>query len=179
MSQLADRYAGAFFEVTQKKGNTQDCLQTLKALKISMSENKSIRELFNTPLINDMDKKNIIKKAVGNDLNDELSSFIDLLSKNNRLKDLTQITTSYEEKAAEGMGLIAGTVRSATELTDIEKSEVKKSIEKELSTKVELTFSVDSSMIGGIEAKVGSYIFEDSIKTHMQKLNDYITRRVQ
>ena len=27
--------------------------------------------------------------------------------------------------------------------------------------------------------RVGSYIFEDSIKSHMQKLNDFITRRVQ
>ncbi len=59
------------------------------------------------------------------------------------------------------------------------KPESKKAIEKKLASTVELKFNVKPKMIGGIEARVGSYIFEDSIQSHMQKLNDFIMRRVQ
>lgn len=179
MSQLAERYAIALFEVTKKKGNGQECLETLAALKESLLANKDILEILGTPLISDSEKEGVLKSAVGSAMNDELATFFQLIAKNNRLSELPQIITAYQNKAAEDMGLVSGSVRSATELTDQEKSEVKKMIEKELSTNVELNFVVDSTMIGGIEARVGSYIFEDSIKSHMQKLNDFITRRVQ
>ena len=179
MSQLAERYATALFEVTKKKGNGAECLETLLALKESLMENKDILEILGTPLISDVEKEGLLKSAVGSAMNDELATFFQLLTQNNRLGELPQIVTAYQEKASQEMGLVSGTVRSAVELTEQEKTEVKNIIEKELSTSVELSFSVDSTMIGGIEAKVGSYIFEDSIKSHMQKLNDFITRRVQ
>lgn len=179
MSQLAERYATALFEVTKAKGNGKECLETLVALRESLLENKDILELLGTPLISDSDKEAVIKSAVGSAMNDELTTFFQLITKNNRLAELPKIITAYQEKTSEEMGLVSGTVRSATELSDQEKAEVKKCIETELKVSVELQFQVDPKMIGGIEAKVGSYIFEDSIKSHMQKLNDFITRRVQ
>lgn len=179
MSQISERYATALYEVTQAKGNTSEVLATLKALKTSLEENKDVLEMLNAPLLSDTDKEAVLKSAIANAINDELSTFFSLLIKNNRLLLLPQIVQALEDKVAQEMGVESGTVRSATELTDSEKTEVQKLIEKKLSKKVDLSFVVDSKMIGGIEAKVGSYIFENSIKTHMQKLNDFITRRVQ
>lgn len=179
MSQISERYATALYEVTQAKGKTSEVLATLKALKTSFEENKDVLEMLNAPLLSDTDKEAVLKSAIANAINDELSTFFSLLIKNNRLLLLPQIVQALEDKVAQEMGVESGTVRSATELTDSEKTEVQKLIEKKLSKKVDLSFVVDSKMIGGIEAKVGSYIFENSIKTHMQKLNDFITRRVQ
>lgn len=176
---IADRYATALFEVTEAKGNTGDVLETLTALKDSLLANKRINEVLNTPMISDIEKVAVIKNAIGPDLNEELSSFFQLVSKNNRLSELPSIVKAFEDKTSEEMGIETGTVRSAVELTTDERSKVQKIIENKLSKKVELEFKVDAGMIGGIEAKVGSYIFEDSIKSHMQKLNDFITRRVQ
>jgi F-type H+-transporting ATPase subunit delta len=102
-----------------------------------------------------------------------------LITKNNRISEIPTIAAAYKAKVAQEMGVESGTVCSASELNETEKTEVKALIEKKLAKKVELTFTVDPKMIGGIEAKVGSFIFEHSIKTHMQKLNDFITRRVQ
>lgn len=179
MSQLAERYATALFDVTNAKGNTNEVLETLEALKMSLEQNKDILEVLGTPLISDTEKEGVLKSAVGSGLNEELSTFFALLTKNNRLSEIPSIVTALQDRVASERGVESGTVRSATELTDAEKTNVKNLIEKKLSKKVTLEFAVDPKMIGGIEAKVGSYIFEDSIKTHMQKLNDFITRRVQ
>lgn len=179
MSQLADRYATALYDVTKAKGSTNEVLETLEALKISLEQNKDVFEILNTPLIADSDKEAVLKSAVGSALNDELATFFALLTKNNRLNEIPTIAVAFQAKVASEMGVESGVVRSAMELTDAEKTDVRNLIEKKLSKKVTLEFSVDPKMIGGIEAKVGSYIFEDSIKTHMQKLNDFITRRVQ
>ena len=179
MSQLADRYATALFEVTKKKGNTEEVLGTLLALKESLLANKDVLEILTNPLISETEKEAVLKSAVGAGLNDELGTFFQLLSKNNRISNIPNIVTAFHEKVSLDQGLMSGVVRSATELSADEKAQVTQKIEKELSKKVELQFEVDPKMIGGIEAKVGSYIFENSIKSHMQKLNDFITRRVQ
>lgn len=178
MSQLAQRYALALYEVAKDKGNSDQCLETMVALKQSLEDNKDILEVLKTPLISDTDKVAVLKNAVGEGMNDELATFFELLTKNNRLGSIPQIVTALQERSSKEKGLVSGTVRSTEKLTEQEKSEVRKVIEKELSSSVELTYTVDPQMIGGIEARVGSYIFEDSIKSHMQKLNDFITRRV-
>lgn len=179
MSQLAERYATALFDVTNKKGNTQEVLETLLALKEALESNKDISEVLSTPLISDNDKIAVIKSAVAAGMNDELGTFIQLLTKNNRLSEIPTIALAFQDKTHEQLKITHGTVKSAAELSESEKGNVQKMIEDKLGTRVELTYTVDPQMIGGIEAKVGSYIFEDSIKTHMQKLNDFITRRVQ
>ena len=179
MSQLAERYATALFEVTNKKGNTQEVLETLLALKESLETNKDIHDILSTPLISDNDKVAVLKSAVASGINDELSTFIQLLTKNNRLSEIPTIATAFQTRTLQDLQVVQGTVQSAVELSDSEKTDVTAMIERQLTTRVELTFKVNPQMIGGIEAKVGSYIFEDSIKTHMQKLNDFITRRVQ
>ena len=179
MSQLADRYATALYEATKKSGSSAQVLETLVALKESIADNKQIMEILSMPLISPAEKQDVLKSAVGQSFNEELGNFFQLLARNNRLGALPSIVTSLQEKTAEDLGVVAGKVRSAVELSEQEKAEVKKIIESQLSSSVELKFQVDPEMIGGIEAKVGSYIFEDSIKSHMQKLNDFITRRVQ
>jgi F-type H+-transporting ATPase subunit delta len=179
MSQLSERYATALYEVTQAKGNTNEILDTLLALRTSLEENKDVLQVLTTPLISETEKEGLLKTAVASALTDELTTFFKLLVKNNRLGELSQIVLAFKERVARELGVESGVVRSATELNDTEKKEIQKLIEKKLSKKVELTYVIDSKMIGGVEAKVGSYIFEDSIKTHMQKLNDFITRRVQ
>lgn len=179
MSQLADRYASALFEVTQKNGSSKQVLETLTALKNSLEENKRVYEVLMTPTISDSDKKSVLIQAIGPQSSKELEPFLQLLCKNNRLSSLSQIATAFENRISEEMGVISGEVQSASELTEQEKSRVKKLIESKLSASVDLKFKVNPKMIGGIEAKVGSYIFEDSVKSHMEKLNDFITRRIQ
>lgn len=179
MSQIAERYATALYEVAKANGNLDKDMDVLKALKQSLLDNKEILEMLKTPLMSDTEKEGVLKSSVGSDLNDELSTFFALLTKNGRLGEIPSIVKALEDKVSRDLGVSSGSVRSAIELTEVEKKNVQELIEKELGTKVNLSYTVDEKMIGGIEAKVGSYIFEDSIKTHMQKLNDFITRRVQ
>ena len=179
MSQLASRYASALFEVTQKNGITAETLDSLLALSSAITNNPQVNEALKAPLLTDLEKQQILKVSLGGAPSKELETFIKLLSKNNRLHEIPQMTAAYEDKVTADKGLMKGTVSSATELSPDEKSRVQKMIENKLKTTVELNYQIKPEMIGGIEAKVGSYIFEDSVKSHMSKLNDFITRRVQ
>ena len=179
MAQVGDRYAQALFEVAKKNNNISEVSETLFALGEAIESNDEVKKVLVSPLVANNDKVAILKSALGGSVSEELTTFFDLLAKNNRLASIPEVVVSFKEVMSKTSGVMTGEVSSTIELTDQEKAEVQKIIETKLSQKVELQYNIKPNMIGGIEAKVGSYIFEDSIKSHMQKLNDYITRRVQ
>lgn len=179
MSQVAERYALSLYEVCLEKKNVENTLEALSALSESFENHEDIRTVLTSPLVSNSDKISILNSALQGHMSDELKTFFELLAKNNRIGSLTDIARNFKEIVDKTSGVVTGEVTSAVALSDAEKSEVQKTIETKLGQKVQLKFSINEKMIGGIEARVGSYIFEDSIKSHMQKLNDYITRRVQ
>ena len=179
MAQIGERYAQALFDVANKNNKVTEVSETLASLGEAINANEDVKKVLLSPLVAGNDKVAILKSALGESVSEELSTLFDLLSKNNRLALIPDVVESFKEVMSRTSGVMNGEVNSAIELTDQEKNEVQKIIENKLSQKVELQYNVKPNMIGGIEAKVGSYIFEDSIKSHMQKLNDYITRRVQ
>ena len=179
MSQVGERYAQALFDVAKKNNRVDENTEILTALGDSIENNLDVKRVLMSPIVASNDKLAMLKSAVGQEMTEELSTFFDLLAKNNRLDSIPEIVKAFKTALTKSSGVMNGEVNSATQLTDQEKTEVQKIIENKLSQKVNLQFNVNPKMIGGIEAKVGSYIFEDSIKSHMQKLNDYITRRVQ
>ena len=179
MSQVAERYAQALFDICKQKKSTEEVLQLLGALGDALVQHIDIQVALNSPMISNNDKVSILKTAMKAGLPDEVEGFFSLLAKNNRIAQIPSIVAIFEDLANKESGVMTGEVRSAVELSEGEKADLKKVIEEKLSRKVNLNYSVDKNMIGGLEARVGSYIFEDSIKSHMQQLNDFITRRVQ
>ena len=179
MSQVADRYASALYDVCQQKGTTAKVLDGLVALGDIMVASPDIEGALTSPLISNDDKVKTLKAAMAANLTPELESFFQLIAKNNRFSSIPGIVTAFKNQVEQTSGVMSGVVRSATELSADEKKNLQKVIEDKLERKVQLSYTLDKDMIGGVEARVGSYIFEDSIKSHMQNLNDFITRRVQ
>jgi len=70
-----------------------------------------------------------------------------------------------------------GNVISAVELNDELKNNIQSVLEKLTGKKVELTTSVDPSIIGGMVAKVGDLVLDGSIKTQLAGLKDSIKGR--
>jgi len=179
MSKISSRYATALYESCKKTNQIEHALESLQALSDSLITNRKALVLLTSPLLTDQQKEEMIALAFGESLNSEIKNLMSILAKNNRLNEIHNILDSYKEIYSFDKGLVAGEVNSATELNEDEKTRITKAIEKKLASSVDLKFKVNPEMIGGIEARVGSYIFEDSIQSHMQKLNDFMMRRVQ
>ncbi len=77
----------------------------------------------------------------------------------------------------EAKNISHGNVISAVELSDELKNNIQSVLEKLTGKKVELTTSVDASIIGGMVAKVGDLVLDGSIKTQLAGLKDSIKGR--
>ena len=177
MSRIANIYALALFS-QQTKANAKQALSFLNALNQSLQTNPDVFNMLKSPFLRDSQKQAIFKEVLKSTGNLELMGFFGILIGNKRLSKLPEIVRIFETIFDKSSGKTKGTVCSAVELTDGEKEEIKQVIENQISGLVDLQFLVVPEMIGGVEARASGYVFEDSIRSHIQKLSDFIIKGV-
>jgi F-type H+-transporting ATPase subunit delta len=174
-SQAVQAYATAFYEMSKEGGKANSFADDASSLALAFKD-PEILMFFKSPLYSVEDKEAVVAKALGGKVDSLLSDFINLLAKNGRLGLFPSIIEEFKDATSGGKGQKKGEVFSATELSETEKKNLQQSIEKKLGTSVSLGFKVNPDLIGGIEARVGSYIIEDSLKSNLEKLNDSLKR---
>jgi len=107
-----------------------------------------------------------------------MANFLNLLVEKKRAGILPEVAEEYQAMVDNEKNVSHGSVVSAIELSEELKAKVRKTLEKLTGKKVELTTSVDPSIIGGIIAKVGDLELDGSIRTQLASLKDSIKGRV-
>lgn len=174
-SQAVQSYATAFYEMTQENGKNGRLIEDALSL-VTVFKDPEVVSFFKSPLYTLQDKEAVIAQALGGKVDEMLSDFLKLLARNGRLNLLPQIIEEFRDAAQGGKGQKKGEVSSATELSDAEKKSLQQAIEKKLGSAVSLEFKVNPELMGGIEARVGGYVIEDSLKANLEKLNDSLKR---
>ncbi|MBY0314171.1 MAG: ATP synthase F1 subunit delta [Bdellovibrionales bacterium] len=177
MNQLVATYSSALYDLSKDEGKTNRLVEELDGLAPIFQE-KEIQQFFASPVTSAQDKEAVLLKALGDKLDKSIVDFLKILAKNNRLALVPEIINAFKETCAmNGKGVRRGEVSSATELSSSEKTSIQQSIEKKLGFPVSLDYKINTELVGGIEAKVGSYVISDSIKSGLTRMTESLKRR--
>ena len=69
-------------------------------------------------------------------------------------------------------GTVAADVRSASKLSSKEEGELRAMLEKKTGAKVDLDVTIDSALIGGFVAKIGSEVYDASVAGKIEKFRE-------
>jgi F-type H+-transporting ATPase subunit delta len=174
-SQAVQSYASAFFEIAQENGKNGTFADNAESL-VSAFKDPEVVAFFKSPIYSVEEKELVVNKALEGKVDPLLGGFIKLLAKNGRLNLFPSIMEEFKDAASGGKGAKKGEVFSASDLTDAEKKSIQQAIEKKLNMPVSLDFKTKPELMGGIEARVGSFMIEDSLKSDLDKLNDSLKR---
>lgn len=176
-SQLGKRYAKAAFELAVDNRTQERVFNDLRALK-DMFQDKDVYEFLTSPLVASADREKALKAAMeGKGAAQEVVDLVMLLARKDRLGIFADVVGAFENEIDAANNVSRGTVRSATTLGPAERQRLEETIEKTLKKKVILTYKVDPAVIGGLVAEVGSYTFDDSITSHLRRMNEDLKRR--
>ncbi len=178
VSQVAHRYARAIYELAVEAGTLDKVFNDLRDLEAVFAKDKEINDFLTNPLIDSVARAQALEKALaGKGLSKEAHHLVLLLAKRERIGAFTEIVAAYEEHADAANKVCRGTVRSAATLDPDERKRIETTVEKVLSKKVIMTYKVDPDVIGGLIAQVGSYTFDDTIASHLRRMNEELKRR--
>jgi len=175
---LARRYAKAIFAVGQEQGKYEEYNDVLTGVSGLFDSNPEVVDALTNPLYPlDVREKVMVGMIGSMGVDSVMSNFLNLLVEKKRAEILPEIAEEYKIMVDEEKNISHGSVISAIELSDELQQSVQATLEKLTGKKVELTTSVDPSILGGIIAKVGDLVLDGSIKTQLAGLKDSIKGR--
>jgi F-type H+-transporting ATPase subunit delta len=178
VSQLAERYARSSFELAREAKNDEKVLDQLRELDRAFTKDHDTLEFLGSPLVKIEDREKALELALKNSgALTEVQQLLMLLLRKGRIPIYSQVVEAFQQLMDEANGVVRGTVRSASVLGPQERQQIESTVERVLTKKVIMTYKVDPSVIGGLVAQVGSYTFDDSLDSHLQRLNDELKRR--
>ncbi len=178
--ELANRYAKAILELAAQNGKQEQMLAELRDLQALFEKDRTINEFLNTPLIGAKDRVSVLGAALkGAGLQEGTIAFVMLLAEKNRLGIFDKIVDAVKAQNDLAHGVTRGSVRSAVVLSPEERKGIEETVSRYTKKQVILTYKEDPSVIGGLIAEVGSFTFDDTLTSHLRRLKDEMTRRVQ
>ena len=175
--QLASRYARAIYNLASESNEQDIVFEQMRVVEAAIRQDQEISEFVQSPVIRPANKVKALEglltqmKVAG-----ALGSFLLLLAKKNRLPLFADIVNAYQTIADEAHGVTRGIVRSATLLAPEERKRISELVSRATKKQVVLTYKEDASLLGGLVAEVGSYTFDDSLTSHLKRINEQLNR---
>lgn len=176
-SAIAQRYAKALVQLGAESGSVDTFNAELTRINETLDANRNLSALFGNPAYGADAKKEILRDVAAKlEISRTVGNFLQLLLDRNRMVCLPQIAASYAKLADELSGIVRPVVTSGMALADQQIADIRAALEKSTGKKVELTVQVDPSLIGGVVTKIGDRVFDGSIKTQLNRIQDILQK---
>ena len=170
---MARRYAVALADVVTARGESAEVQAELNAWEQMMVTNPSLLEAFSNPTVAYEQKGKVLEELITRtQLRPTTANFLRLLLKNQRLAELPAVNPKLAEVLDERAGVISAQVTSARPVSDATKASLEEKLGKLTGKKIRLTFGTDESLIGGIVTRMGSTIYDGSVRDQLRRLGE-------
>jgi F-type H+-transporting ATPase subunit delta len=173
-SAVASRYASALADVVTRPGAAPDAGQALAELRYfeaAMSASPELTNVLITPAVPVGRKRAVVERLAGLlKLSPITRNFILVLIDKRRVPLLPEIIQSFETVADERLGFARADVASALELDDTHRDLLTARLEGITGKRIRARYSVDQSLIGGVVARIGSTVYDGSVRGQLEML---------
>ena len=171
ISSIALRYARALLEVASENRNEDKILSELREFTGLLIGNSELRTTLENPVLPFPSKRKVVEAlGVRIPLCVEVQNFILVAVSNARLDHFDSMVEAFSQVLDKKRGIEQGTVFSALPLAEAQREQVTQGMEGFTGGKVRLDFKEDSDLIGGIKIRMGSTIFDGSIRARLNEL---------
>ena len=176
-TEVGERYAQALFDLAKENNRLDAVRADLRSLRAAWIDSADLRRLAVSPVIAAADKRKGLQAVAEKAGFDQTTrNFLGLMAVNGRAGDLPGALAAFETLYARHAGIVAAEVVSAKPLAAKQMTAVKAALKSALGRDPELTARVDPSILGGIKVKVGSKLFDASLKTKLDQMKFALRR---
>jgi F-type H+-transporting ATPase subunit delta len=171
------RYAQALFDLAKQNGVLAAVEADLKSFKAMRAESADLRRLLGSPAFAAEDKmKALLALAAAAKFQATTRKFLGLMAKNGRASAIASAVVAFEALAAAERGAVSAEVTSAVKLTAAQERGLKAALRQALGKDPEIETRVDPSILGGLKVRVGSRLYDASLRSRLDSLRFALKR---
>jgi F-type H+-transporting ATPase subunit delta len=177
MSVLTSRYARAFSDVVfEQKLDGNEIQRQVRGMVDLTEGSLELRRVWENPAIPAEQKRALLDAiAARQALLKQVRNFMAILIDHHRIGMLPEIARQFEHELHERMGLAEAEITSARELSEDERRGLEMQISSITGKRVLAKYSTDGALLGGAMVKVGSTIYDGSVRGQLQKLREQLS----
>lgn len=174
---ISRRYAKALVQLGAEEGAVDKFNDELARFNALLKANSEVIAIFSNPAYGIQAKKEILSGLIGKmALSGTVTNFLHLLLDKGRLDCLPQIAESFGIFADGLSGVIRPTLIAGLPLEESQVEGIKAALAKTTGKKVVLKVEVDPSLIGGVVTKIGDKVFDGSVRTQLDRIEDILQK---
>ena len=169
--EIAEPYATALMSLAQSKSLTDEIGDNVRSLLGVLKESEDLQQFIANPVIKATDKKAVMTRIVGDEINPYLRNFLMLLIDRSRIVFLNQIGEEYLAQLRKLNKTVLAEVISVVELSEDQKENLVQRVKALTNAQgVEIQTQIDPSLMGGIIIKMGSQVIDASIRGQLRRI---------
>ncbi|OGW67666.1 MAG: ATP synthase F1 subunit delta [Nitrospirae bacterium RIFCSPLOWO2_02_FULL_62_14] len=175
-SSVARRYAKALFELLDAK-SIEPARSGLAGLGQAFLQSPSLKHVLASPAFVVEEKLSVLT-ALTDKLHGPpvMKSFLAQLVHKNRIGLLPEIADAFAALADQSKGTGQATVTSAAALNAPEQERVRARLRELLKRDVEITFQTEPRLLGGLQIRIGSTLYDSSVRSRLNTMQTILTK---
>lgn len=171
---FASRYARAFADVVASARLDAAALdRQFGDFLATWDGSRELREVFLNPAVPANQKVAILDKLnTRMGLQRELRNLLAVMINNDRIGEVHEVASAWRTEMQERLGIRQAEIVTARELSAQERDEMIAGVGKLAGSRIEPTFKLDPGIIGGTVVRVGSTVWDGSVRGRLERLKE-------
>jgi len=179
LTAAAARYAQALAEVVLEPGSgldAHDVAKQIQSVEDLINESPELRHVMLSPAVASSKKRAVIGQfSAGLGLAPKVRNFIYVVIDHRRIEQLPAIRQAFEIAVDAALGFIKADVTSAQSLSGPQRAALESELVKVTGKRVRMRFAMDESLIGGVVARIGSTVYDGSVRGQLETMRRRLT----
>lgn len=177
MAAVTSRYARAFVEViVDVRLDPERALEELTGMAELLKANPELRIVVQNPSVPHPQKLHLLDSIISLlGASRVLRNFVAVLIDHHRIAQIGEIAEKFRHELNERLGIAEAQVSSSRELTGEERQILEKQMAAITGKTIRATYSRDASLLGGATVRIGSTIYDGSVRGQLRRIKEQMS----
>ena len=180
MTAFARSYAQAFLQTAPPGYDVERFLEGAGAVRDAIAGDDRLKSFFLSPSVPLSAKKGTLALLAKKAGMDEFGArLLDLALEHGRVLSLSEILRAIRDQSDKTHGVVAARVTVARSVGDAERGKIAEALGRRVGRRVRLEVDVDAAILGGFVARVGSEVFDASVRRAVERFSELTKERAE
>ncbi|CAD5976351.1 ATP synthase subunit delta [Planktothrix tepida] len=169
--EIVEPYASALMSLAQSRNLTEEFGNEIRSLLELLENSAELKNFLDNPVIKPQDKKAVLQRITGDQVNPLLRNFLMLLVDRGRILFLQGIGQQYLVLLRKLNQTVLAEITSAHPLTEAQQNTLTEKVKAMTNARsVEISTTLDPDLLGGVIIKVGSRVVDASLRGQLRRI---------
>ena len=170
---IARRYAEALADVATARNQVEQIDNEVRVFAEMMKSSVELHDVFASPTVSQTDKLRVLEALIARTRTGQMTAnLLRTMLSHYRLHHLAAVYEQFRREMNERNGLIVAEVTTAAEVGAAEQAKLGRTLEQMTGKQVEFKFKTDASLIGGLVTRIGSIVYDGSVRSQLQEIKE-------